>query len=95
MLADIDWQQLKKEVTYIESDSTAEIRTAQNTIGSYPVFLNAATNDPYVRINESFVSVDDLKQYNPLDPRSTGFVQYRIVPRKHLYDPLQARTVEV
>jgi hypothetical protein len=94
MLADIDWNRLRAEVTYVESDSTAEICTAQNTIGSYPVFLNAATNDPYVRLGESFVAVDDLKQYNPRDPRSTGFIQYRLVPRKQLYDPLQGRTVE-
>jgi hypothetical protein len=93
MLVDIDWHQLKKEVTYAASDSVAELRTAQNTIGSFPVFINAATNECFVRLNESWVLVDDLQKYNPRDPRSTGFISYRQIPRKQLYDPLQDQVV--
>lgn len=95
MLADIDWQQLKDEVTYAESDSLAEIRTTYNTIWNLPVYINAATNDPYVRIDGQWTPISEFGIYDPANFPFRGFVRYIKIPLKKCFDPLRGCMVEV
>ena len=68
--------QIKKQVSCVESDSIAEIRTGENAVGRFPVYFNAATGEPYVRIYGKWHAASDLKTYDPHNPRSTGIVRY-------------------
>jgi hypothetical protein len=95
MLADIDWQQLKKEVTYLPTDSLAELRVSENKIESHPVFLHEATGEYFLWLDKSWAPVDDLTQCNTNNPRSTGFIRFVKIPPKKLFDPLKLKMVEV
>jgi hypothetical protein len=47
----VDWQKLKRSVTYTPSDSVAVIRDANyNLISWLPVFLNDWIGEPHVSI---------------------------------------------
>jgi hypothetical protein len=95
MLADIDWQKLKKEVTYLPTDSLAELRVAENKIERHPVFLNEASGEYFLWLKESWSPVDDLRQCNTKNPRSTGFMWFVKIPPKKYFDPLKRQMVEV
>jgi len=80
----VNWNQLKSSVTYIESDSLAVLRPERNTLQFHPVYLNVATNDPFVRIESRWVPVTELKT----------FERYQPMGRKRLFDTATLETLE-
>jgi hypothetical protein len=72
----VNWQELKASVTYVESDSHAVIRNGRNSLQWLPVLLNAATDEPFVKMYGELVPVESLGVWNPQDWQSTGFVRY-------------------
>ena len=95
MLTDkVDWSRLRAEVTYVKTDSLAELRTAPNKIESHPVYMNGA-GDYFLRLNGSWFPVDDLKMCNMKNPHSTGFLRFVKIPPKKYFNPLQNKMVEV
>jgi len=71
-----NWNELKSSVSYTESDGLAVLRHENNTLQFHPVYLNAATNDPFVRIENEWVPVRELKT----------FERYQPIGRKKLFD---------
>jgi hypothetical protein len=82
---EVDWESLKKEFEYVESDSFAVIRNG-NSLRWVPVFLNSATHKPFIKDN-GWIPVQELY----------GFERFQKVkiPTKALYDPLANRVYEV
>jgi len=64
MLTDsVDWQQLRASVSYVESNSVAVIRRTENAIEYAPVFLNAGTNECFIRSEGSWVPLTEVKGF--------------------------------
>ncbi len=63
MLTDIGWQQLRANVSYIESDKIAVIRTGENAIQWAPVFLNVGTNKCFIRSEGNLVPLEEVKGF--------------------------------
>ena len=80
----VNWNELKSGITYTESDSLAVLRTERNTLQFQPVYLNAATNDPFVRIENQWVPVKGLKT----------FERYQRLGRKKLFDTATLETLD-
>jgi hypothetical protein len=83
----IDWEVLRKEFEYVESDSVAVIRNDTNSIHWEPVYLNAAHGDAFIKDNGAWVPVHEVH----------GFKRFEKVkvPMKSMYDPLANRAYEV
>jgi hypothetical protein len=84
---EVDWELLKKEFEYVESDSVAVIRNDSNSIHWEPVFLNAATNEAFIKDNGKLIPVREVY----------GFKRFEKVkiPTKSFFEPLSGRTWEV
>jgi hypothetical protein len=82
----IDWEELRKDFTYIESDSVAVIRNGTNSIHWEPVYLNAATSEAFIKDN-GWVPVREAR----------GFERFEKVkvPTQSVFEPLSGRTWEV
>ena len=79
----VNWNELKSSVTYTESDSLAVLRPEKNTLQFHPVYLNAATNDPFVRIESQWVPVSEIKT----------FERYQKLGRKKPFDTATLETI--
>jgi hypothetical protein len=86
MLApDFSWQDLKSKVTYAESDSLARVRTSENALGWFLVYLNEATGEPHIRRYDRWETIAGLK----------GFEGFEKLKAKELYNPLTGEMVPV
>ena len=79
-----NWNEIKKAVTYLETESLAVLRPDRNVLQYLPVYLNDATNDPFVRIENEWVPVTELKT----------FERYQPMGRKRLFDTASGKLVE-
>jgi hypothetical protein len=59
----VDWDTLKASVTYLETDNLAVIRRTQNTIEWAPLFLNAGTNEYFIRSEGSWLPFAEVKGF--------------------------------
>ena len=83
---EVDWEELRQQFEYVESDSFTVIRNG-NSLQWMPVFLNAATGKPFIKESGKWVSVDDVRGFERFEKIK--------VPTKTLYDPLRSETVTV
>jgi hypothetical protein len=80
----IDWSDLKRAVSYTESDSLAVLRDLDyNAIEWAPVFLNEATGEPCIHRDGRWQRVRDVP----------GFERYEKARFKRLFDTATGRMV--
>ena len=80
----INWNEIKKAVTYLETESLAVLRPDRNVLQYLPVYLNDATNDPFVRIEDQWVPVNELRT----------FERYQKLGHKRLFDTATLEVLE-
>jgi len=81
----INWNELRASVSYVESDSLAVLRPERNTLHFHPVFLQESTGDAFVRIEGRWVPVRELRK----------FERYQKLGRKKLLDTSTQALLEV
>jgi hypothetical protein len=56
---------------FVESDSYARVRTSDNVLGWFLVYLNQETGEPYILKFEKWVAVEGLAGFEGFEPVKT------------------------
>jgi hypothetical protein len=78
-----NWEELKQNVTYTESDSVAVVRTSENALSWLPVFLNDWSGAPHISVDGRWEPVDGI----------AGFERYEKLKTKKLFDTATGKLV--
>jgi hypothetical protein len=67
LASDFDWQKLKEAISYLESDCMARIRTDENALGWFQVYLNEASGQAFIRRFGSWERVEDMRGFEAFE----------------------------